>query len=120
MRNLCACVSHLSHSDTYHLRLLGYVAPKGTSRPLAIYEPFDGDTPDLLLQETATLDRFHTGLESFTSGRFADTRAAFEQILADSSGDNTAAWFPERTAQEVSREMAETIRDGSWDGVIYF
>ncbi len=106
-------ISALAQPHHYRLRPLGEVVVYGASRGTHMYEVFDGDAPELLLDKVRTLDDYSAGIRAFTDGDFAKASAAFVRVLAVSPNDRTAAYFAER-----SRLLAAAAPVDGWDGRI--
>jgi class 3 adenylate cyclase len=108
-----AVISALAQPHDYRLRPLGEVVVYGASRGTHMFEVFDGDAPELLLNKVRTLDDYTAGLRAFTDGNFATARSAFVRVVEVSPNDRTAAYFAEQ-----SRLLAETAPVAAWDGRI--
>jgi two-component system sensor histidine kinase ChiS len=108
-----AVIKDLAQPHHYRLRPLGDVVVYGTSRGIAMFEIFDGDAPDLLLNKVRTLDDFTAGVRAFTAGAFVEASRAFTRVCEQSPDDQTAAYFLER-----SSTLVEGVQSGSWDGLI--
>lgn len=106
-------ITALARPHGYQLRPLGEVVVYGASRGMQMFEIFDGDAPELLLNKVRTLDDFTAGVHAFTAGDFVRARDAFACALERPSNDRTAAYFYER-----SRSLAEVAPSAPWDGRI--
>lgn len=98
--------------SAFHLRPLGKFLLKGKQEPVAIYECFDGDPPDVFERKQQTLQAFEEGVACFYSRRFEEARRAFEQVLAVVPEDEPARLFLNKTEA--------LLRDGvpaDWNGV---
>jgi class 3 adenylate cyclase len=104
-------IGSLAGSHGYRLRSLGEVIVHGSTRGIEIFEIFDGDAPDVLLDKMRTLDDFTAGIHAFTVGDFISATDAFARVLEQSSKDRTAAYF---AAQ--ARRLAEASPAAPWDG----
>jgi hypothetical protein len=108
-----AVISALPKSHQYRLRPLGEVIVYGSSRGMEMFEIFDGDAPELLLNKVRTLDTFTAGVTAFTAGDFVKAGDAFARVLEQSPNDQTAAYFFEQ-----SRLFGEAAASATWDGRI--
>ena len=78
-----------------------------------MFEIFDSDAPELLLNKVRTLEDFTTGVRMLTVGNFVEARDWFARVLERSSNDRTAAYF-----FEWSLALAEAAPSAQWDGRI--
>jgi len=106
-------IGGLERPHDYKLRPLGEVVVYGAAQGLEMFEIFDGDAPELLLNKVRTLDDFTAGVRMLTVGNFVDARDLFARVLEQSPHDRTAAYFFER-----SRSLADAAPSTSWDGRI--
>ena len=106
-------ISALARPSDYQLRPLGDVVVFGATRGIKMFEVFDGDAPELLLQKVRTLDDFTAGVTAFAAGDFVRAQATFGRVRERSPGDRTAAYFSERC-----RSLAHGAVNVPWDGLI--
>jgi two-component system sensor histidine kinase ChiS len=106
-------ISAIMGSHEFCLRPLGEVIVYGSTRGIEMFEVFDGDAPELLLNKVRTLDNFTAGIRAFTAGDFVEAGNAFDRVIEQSSNDQTAAYFSEQ-----SRLLTETAPSTPWDGRI--
>jgi hypothetical protein len=108
-----AVIDALAVSHGYRLRPLGEVIVYGASRGMEMFEVFDGDAPELLLNKVRTLDDFTAGIRAFTAGDFVKAADAFARVLEQSPDDRTAEYFSEQ-----SRILIDEAPSTPWDGRI--
>lgn len=106
-------IAALDRPQDYKVRSLGNVVVYGASRGMEMFEIFDGDAPELLLNKVRTLDDFAAGVRELTDGDFSAARDSFDRVLAQSGSDRTAAYFSQR-----SRLLVESAPSTPWDGLI--
>lgn len=80
----------LSRRKAHHLREIAWVRVKGKAKPVTIVEVFDWELPAERALKTETRARFAEGLRLYRAGKFADARAAFEQVARRNPGDRVA------------------------------
>ncbi len=106
-------VTALARPQDYRLRPLGEVVVYGASRGTQMFEVFDGDAPERLLNKVRTLDDFTAGVRALTEGDFIGARDAFARVLERSPDDSTAAYFAEQAGLFVAAGPSVP-----WDGRI--
>lgn len=104
-----AVVAALDEPSRYRLRSLGYVAVKGTSRPIEAFDICDADSPELLIAKIATLESFAYALGRFRAGSFGESEKTFAEIARANPRDRAAAYFRDRSA-------LRTASSPRWDG----
>src|SRR5690606_36442795 len=93
-------------------RELDRIAVKGKAKPVRVYE-LVGRRSDALPPRTEALLRdFPPALEAYQAGRFAEARAAFEDLARRHPEDGPTALYLER----CRRYLADPPPPG-WDGV---
>ncbi len=96
----------------YQIRFLGKARVKGRLHPIALYEVFDGDPPELAKQKAEIKEAFEHGLKLYMAGRLSEAHHAFQAVLQRYPQDQTTAFYLERISEWLDQELPE-----DWDGV---
>ncbi len=99
-----------NHND-FHFRYLGKVQVKGKTQPIAVYECFDGDAPEIMVRKKDTLDQFNTGLDHYFNKRFPEATVVLQDILRANPEDQVARFFFTKAGYYISNGI-----DEEWDG----
>ncbi|MGA3036995.1 MAG: adenylate/guanylate cyclase domain-containing protein [Vulcanimicrobiaceae bacterium] len=107
-----AVIAKLEDPEQYRLRSLGHVQVKGTTHGVEIFEIFDADQPELILQKLQSQESFSDAVAVFARGDFEKAEAVFDRIASDAPDDRAAAHFAQRC-----RDLKAFRSIESWDGV---
>ena len=99
-------------SSGYHVRYLGQVLLKGKKEPTAIYECFDGDSPNVLEKKIRSQRFFEEGMNYYLSRDFAEAVRNFREVSAIDPTDQTAQMFLEKANQLIDEGVPK-----NWTGV---
>lgn len=80
----------LAEVPNFNLRYLGQVQVKGKKEPVAIYECFDGDTPEQFEKKKATSQLFSGAMRAYYDRDFSAAQEAFRSVLEVNPADRTA------------------------------
>jgi signal transduction histidine kinase/class 3 adenylate cyclase/ActR/RegA family two-component response regulator len=86
----------LKTTDRHMHRFLGKVLVKGKQEPIAIYDFFAGDSPDLIQLKQRSLSAFEAGVTAYYQKDFASAATAFRQVLEINEADKTAERYLEK------------------------
>lgn len=76
--------------DSFSFRYLGQVQVKGKKEPVAIYECFDGDSPDQVEKKRITARTFSEAMRDYHARDFRSAVEAMQSVLAVNPTDKTA------------------------------
>ena len=97
-----------------HHRFLGAIRVKGKTRPVKIFEVFDGDADDLKTHKQQTLEIYNKALDCYFARDFTTARNYFSDILQSNPMDKASLFYHTRC-----EELSQTDQlDPQWDGVI--
>ena len=105
-------VEAMQDEQTFKMRYLGKVQLKGKSVALGIYECFDSDSPDLIIEKMRHMEQFKKGLEHYYRKEFAESAAIFDRIVKANPSDGVAIIFRNESAQLMIRGASE-----DWTGI---
>ncbi|MDH5258252.1 MAG: adenylate/guanylate cyclase domain-containing protein, partial [Gammaproteobacteria bacterium] len=100
-----------SKSD-YLLRFIDKVAAKGKTKPVLIYEIFDGDDAEIIELKSKTLNRFNEAINLYYSQQFVEAAKAFKECEKGFPNDLTVQVYLKRCTQ-----LKQQQPDANWDGV---
>ncbi len=95
----------LTDPGVYDTRMIDHVTVKGKSRPVTVYEVFDGDSDKQRTLKSATLNMFEQGLQTFHAGGFEQARGYFEQVLAQNPEDSVARIYLDHCHKVLSMQL---------------
>jgi len=102
----------ITQTSDYMIRHLGKVQVKGKEESVAIYECFQGDTPEVREMKNTTLPDFREGLRLYFKKDFPKATVAFQKVLDTNRGDTTAKLFLNKSAQYITSGVST-----DWTGV---
>lgn len=105
-------VGKLQDKNIYLKRYLGKVLVKGKKEPVAIYDFFAGDAPEMIKQKQDSLADFEAGIQAYYDKDFKAAAACFRKVLALNKDDKTAARYLEKC--EINQELKI---DENWTGI---
>ncbi len=106
-------LDRLPDPERYPHRELDLVLVKGREMPVAIYEIFAGDDPEMIDLKSASRPDFSAGISAFRAGRFSDAVGLFSRVLSANPRDEAAANFQRRSAGYLVSGTPP-----GWDGVV--
>ncbi len=101
-----------SGTTDYLFRFLGKVLLKGKKEPTAVYECFDGDSPDVIESKVMSHSLFDEAMERYLSRNFKEAAMIFEKVMSIHPEDLPAQFFCKRSTNYQTYGVAE-----DWDGV---
>ena len=107
-----AVYAQLPEPAAYAHRFLARVRVKGRQQPLAVYDLYDADPPELHAAKAATQASFDRGVTAYYRQDFPAAEAAFAEVLRAFPGDLAA----QRYQQYLATIAADGLSPG-WDGV---
>ena len=105
----------LKDPNQYHIRRVDKVVPKGTSKPVTIFEIFDADDPYTIEVKTKTLSPFETGLDFYRNKKFDFAIKLFSGVLKTNPFDKAAKVYLERSEYYQKHGTPE-----NWTGIEIF
>jgi hypothetical protein len=97
----------------YDLRRVGRFRVVGRAAPVATWEAFDEDAPDIRSAKRMTMKIHDAALAAFEAGQIADACQGFDEVARRVPGDQIAAGYLTRC-----RTLLEQGVPDSWDGVV--
>lgn len=101
----------LAHPERFSVRKVDYVAVKGRTSAVSIYEVLDAETPARRRAKEASRERMRQGMEHYAARDFTRARAIFVEVAAGDPEDAVASLFAER-----ARRYAENPPLDRWQG----
>jgi predicted ATPase/class 3 adenylate cyclase/tRNA A-37 threonylcarbamoyl transferase component Bud32 len=105
-------LSQLKETTVYHARFLGKVQVKGKTKPVAVFEVYDGDAEEVRTLKQQTVADFEEGLRCYYAQDFTTAVACFQRVLQTSPNDKAAELYLMR----ATSLRTQTIPP-DWDGV---
>jgi tetratricopeptide (TPR) repeat protein len=100
----------LSNPGNYNIRCVKQIKIERRSKPMTLYEVFDGDVPEVQAGKLATLECFREGLFHYEQKAFQRAVICFEEILQLNPSDVVAQRYLQqaRAASLLERSATET------------
>ncbi len=89
-------LARLQDPTQYHIRLIAQIVPKGKSRPVAVFEVFDGDPPEIRAAKSDTIQFFEEALQLFYRHAHSQAAKLFRKCLDLNPQDKVAQIYLER------------------------
>jgi two-component system sensor histidine kinase ChiS len=105
-------LEHLENPAAYNYRFLDKVQVKGKNSSIAIFEIFDGETPDIFKLKLGTKADFARGVELYNRKEFETALTFFRKVLEMNPKDKAAAIYEKRCENFLKYGIEE-----EWDGV---
>ncbi len=102
-------LQQIADRSFFHLRNLGLVQLKGKKEPTSIHECFSGNTEQELRKKMATLSHFNEGVNHYLNKSFDQANKAFQLVVENHPGDQTANFFYSNTKQIIKTGTSENI-----------
>lgn len=103
---------NLDDSSKFASRFIDKVRVQGKSKPISVYEIFEGNLPDIKELKLETKKDFEKGLKFYYQRNFAEASVQFKRVLNKNETDLTARKYLERSAHLMLQDLPE-----DWDGV---
>ena len=100
------------NTDGMHYRFLGQVQVKGRTKPIKIYDFFDGDREAVALKKEQSLLLFQQGLAAYFEKDFKAAEQAFIEILQLFPEDKASKFYLDRSKAYLTSGVPE-----DWTGV---
>jgi len=104
--------SRLNDVSQYAIRTIDKVKVKGKSKPVTIYEVFDGDAPSVIDLKMKTRDNFEAGLIHYRQRAFIEAIQCFKNILHIHPEDFVAQIYLKRCEHFQKVGVSD-----NWEGV---
>ncbi|MDW3651182.1 MAG: adenylate/guanylate cyclase domain-containing protein [Bacteroidia bacterium] len=98
--------------DSFNFRYLGQVQVKGKKDPVALYECFDGDSPEQVEKKVASSQTFSKAMREYYDRNFQQAVDALKSVLDINPSDMTAKLLLHRTQGFLQRGVPD-----NWTGV---
>ncbi len=102
----------LKTPQSYLIREIDTVQVKGKTRPITIYDVFEGDPPPLREQKTAALNTYQTALHLYQQRDWTQALSIFTQLQQQMPEDKVVHIYVERCTQ-----LCSTPPVGAWSGI---
>ena len=86
-------LARLQNPTEYNIRFIEQVRVKGKSKPVAIFEVFDGDEPEIKEGKQATKTIFEEGSLLYHQHSFREAEKLFNEVLIINPGDTVAQLY---------------------------
>ncbi len=100
--------------DIFHARQVDEVYLRGKKQSTRIFEIFDADPPEQLLEKSRIQVRYNEAMELYRTGDFAAALKLFSELHQKAPSDQILPLYIERI--KGLQENASTLKD--WDGTI--
>ncbi|HXH19840.1 MAG TPA: adenylate/guanylate cyclase domain-containing protein, partial [Chitinophagales bacterium] len=94
--------SSLADPQRYAIREIDSVTVRGMSRPVRLFEVFDGEVQEVMELKNQTLDYFQKGLGYFQYENFEEALKIFTGITEVNPNDEVAKIYVDRCKQKIS------------------
>ena len=102
----------LNDASKYAIRTIDRVKVKGRSKPITVYEVFDGDETQLFDLKLETLDNFEKGLLHYYNKEFQEAISYFKAVLKIYAHDKASQIYLERCQHWQQVGIAD-----DWEGI---
>ena len=82
--------ARLGDNPNYHYRIIDRVVVRGKTRPVTIYEIFDGDAPEIIERKHRAKPIFEEALHFYANRRFSEAEQRFADVLSVNKDDHAA------------------------------
>jgi class 3 adenylate cyclase len=96
----------------FHFRHLGMVRLKGKTKPIAIYECFDGNDENNIQKKLSSLSLFNQAMSDYVNKSFSEATSKFHQVLEIHPDDITTKLFLGNAHQYLNNGVPE-----NWIGI---
>jgi len=103
----------LKKRSKYHIRKIDRVKVKGKTKPVTLWEVFNGDPPDLLNYKLDVAGMFEHARSLYQSRKFEEANEMFLDLLARNKDDKAAGIYRERCKLYLKMGV-----DDNMDGVV--
>ncbi len=107
-----ATLGEVAENQQFANRFLGKIKVKGKQEPLGVFEIFDGENHEILLQKQAGAPWFERGLQHYFLRKFEDALRCFSESLRLNPDDAVAELYRRRC-----KKFMENEPDLEWSGV---
>ena len=105
-------LERVNSKKDYLVRFIDKVAAKGKSKPVTIFEIFDGDDSEIIDLKSQTLTRFHEAIDLYYTQQFKEAEKIFITCENIFPKDLTVQIYLKRCAQ-----LKQQQPDQNWDGI---
>jgi len=105
-------LKNMNDNDSFRLRHLGMTQLKGKTKPIAIYECFDGSDENNIQKKLSSLSLFNQAMSDYINKSFAEATIKFHQVLEIHPDDMTTKLFLGNAHHYISNGVPE-----NWSGV---
>jgi class 3 adenylate cyclase len=105
-------LKNMNDHASFHLRHLGMVQLKGKTKPVAIYECFNGSDESNIQRKLSSLSLFNAAMSDYLNKSFAAATDKFHQVLEIYPDDLTTKLFLRNADHFISHGVPE-----NWNGI---
>ncbi|HLK30424.1 MAG TPA: adenylate/guanylate cyclase domain-containing protein [Puia sp.] len=105
-------LKNMSDNESFHLRHLGMVQLKGKTKPVAIYECFNGSDENNIQKKLSSLTLFNQAMSDYLNKSFAEASTKFYQVLEIHPDDMTTKLFLSNAHHYITNGVPE-----NWTGI---
>lgn len=102
----------LAQPTDYKIRMIDKVKVSGKTKPVTVYEVFDGDLEEVKYLKTQSLQYFVDGLIFYTHSDFTEALLSFQQALEIYPADKAAKVYYQRCKHFLKHGIPETWEEG--------
>ncbi|WP_071518328.1 adenylate/guanylate cyclase domain-containing protein [Geitlerinema sp. PCC 9228] len=95
--------AHLQNPGEYSIRIIERLKVRGKTEPVAVFEVFDGDDPNVKAGKLATVGIFEQGLFSYYRHAWQEAADLFQACVRLNPEDRVAQIYLERCRQELAQ-----------------
>ncbi len=107
-----ATYTHLTNASQYLIRDVDKVRVKGKSKPVTVYEVFDGDLPEIVKLKKQTLANFKQGIALYRGAEFSQALSYFNKVLQIYADDKATHIYVTRCNHYQEHGVPD-----KWEGV---
>ena len=104
--------SRLKDPSLYRYRFVDKVSVKGKTKPVSVYEVYDGDPREVAALKEETKEALEEGLALYYDRRFSEASVKFSRVLQKNANDKAARIYLERCALYMVKGVPD-----DWTGV---
>ncbi|MCB1166152.1 MAG: adenylate/guanylate cyclase domain-containing protein [Leptospiraceae bacterium] len=105
-------MARIPNPELFHIRMVDEVYLRGKKQKTAIYEVFDADPPEQLLQKNRSLVRFDQALSLYREGKFQESLELFQKLKEKAPLDQILPLYVERIKGLLAGETQ------NWEGAV--
>jgi hypothetical protein len=107
-----ASIKNISEHNNFHFRHFGIVQLKGKTKPIGVYECFNGSDENNIQKKLSSLSLFNEGMSNYFNKSFTEATTIFSKVLEIHPEDMTTKLFLRNAHHYISNGLPE-----NWNGV---